>query len=740
MLKKRSVLYTWGLSYILLLLVMVVMCFVVGQNAQSVLIDEYKSITQTLQQRASAELSSYFTGLESSAYEISNDYVINDFLYSGDPYGPEYYNLLPIQKKLDVYVVQTGNIMGRYLYMDNIKRTLSRGTIFKFDELYLRLGLSGAITPEEFQSLLTDYHYNDLLLLDTEREPLVFMLTSVPLVGRTPKGTLIQQIDPHVISELMQANTAIKNSTTALLDGDRRLLCSYGDEAVAKLLREADLDAAGSEIVLDGENYWIRQEPLTKAGWTLVTVVPMATIRHNAREIIRQTVPAMLMMITLAALLCLLFVYIQWRSLRPIRQALRGEDDHAASGNEYERILRVLTNARTSRDQIQTMWESQANEMRQEFMWSCLSGEILYNEERLRQMLGLLDIGFDGDWFGVVLLESDAEAEERSADSGSTVVKTLLSCLPAEPLHRIYQFPYGQQWVLLLNADSGEKVQEILGILQENLLGFAQKYAGAFQYAVSSPRQDFINIHLAWLEATEIWNQFGDAGIGTEPAPMPRLTIAQEELLCRYIAAGNTEGAMNTLQPIIQDNLEDELLSLPLCRCLTYDLLWGVMRSLSELPEVWEAQKESLRTDLHRLRHATSHTELAQLLKNAVERSAAACSSARGAATQSREQPIDRIMACVEEHYRESDFNVSRAAELLGFSVPYLSNLFKRQTGIGMLSYINGLRVQYARQCILQRRITVAQAAREAGFENINTFIRLFKKYEGTTPGSINEM
>ena len=91
-------------------------------------------------------------------------------------------------------------------------------------------------------------------------------------------------------------------------------------------------------------------------------------------------------------------------------------------------------------------------------------------------------------------------------------------------------------------------------------------------------------------------------------------------------------------------------------------------------------------------------------------------------------------MQCVNEHYRDLDFNVSRAAEYLGMSVPYLSNLFKQQTGIGLLNYISGLRVKYAKQCILERHISVAQAAHEAGFENINTFIRIFKNMRARRP------
>lgn len=42
MFKRKSVLYTWCLSYGLLLLMMVVMCIMLGRNARNQLISEYK--------------------------------------------------------------------------------------------------------------------------------------------------------------------------------------------------------------------------------------------------------------------------------------------------------------------------------------------------------------------------------------------------------------------------------------------------------------------------------------------------------------------------------------------------------------------------------------------------------------------------------------------------------------------------------------------------------------------------
>lgn len=149
MFKRKSVLYTWCLSYGLLLLMMVVMCIMLGRNARNQLISEYKSITQTLQKQSNNAINDYFDELERCAYEISNDYLVNDFVSTPDPSGSKYYNLQPIQQSLSVYALQSGGEVSRYLYMDNIGRALSSDAIFRLHEFYASLGLEAAMSAAE---------------------------------------------------------------------------------------------------------------------------------------------------------------------------------------------------------------------------------------------------------------------------------------------------------------------------------------------------------------------------------------------------------------------------------------------------------------------------------------------------------------------------------------------------------------------------------------------------------------
>lgn len=60
--------------------------------------------------------------------------------------------------------------------------------------------------------------------------------------------------------------------------------------------------------------------------------------------------------------------------------------------------------------------------------------------------------------------------------------------------------------------------------------------------------------------------------------------------------------------------------------------------------------------------------------------------------------------------------------------------------GIGLLDYINQYRVKKAAAALGSTQDSIQKIAENCGFLNCNTFIRVFKKYEGVTPGRYREI
>ena len=57
-----------------------------------------------------------------------------------------------------------------------------------------------------------------------------------------------------------------------------------------------------------------------------------------------------------------------------------------------------------------------------------------------------------------------------------------------------------------------------------------------------------------------------------------------------------------------------------------------------------------------------------------------------------------------------------------------------------MLDRINKVRIEKSKQLLKGKEQSVGDAAYGVGFNDINAFIRVFKKVEGITPGKYKEM
>lgn len=101
---------------------------------------------------------------------------------------------------------------------------------------------------------------------------------------------------------------------------------------------------------------------------------------------------------------------------------------------------------------------------------------------------------------------------------------------------------------------------------------------------------------------------------------------------------------------------------------------------------------------------------------------------------------MERILEFIRKNLSDENLSVNGIAEQMGVSPSHLSRYFKHQMGNGVLEYIHQSRVNLAKDLLKNApEIKIRDVAARSGFCNITTFIRVFKKYEGVTPGQYRE-
>ena len=94
------------------------------------------------------------------------------------------------------------------------------------------------------------------------------------------------------------------------------------------------------------------------------------------------------------------------------------------------------------------------------------------------------------------------------------------------------------------------------------------------------------------------------------------------------------------------------------------------------------------------------------------------------------------ILEIVKNEYPDPMLNVSAIADKLGKNVDYISRVFKQTTTIGLLDYIHHMRIKAAKELLTgQPNLSIDQISQRVGYFGADSFIRSFKRVEGTTPG-----
>lgn len=97
--------------------------------------------------------------------------------------------------------------------------------------------------------------------------------------------------------------------------------------------------------------------------------------------------------------------------------------------------------------------------------------------------------------------------------------------------------------------------------------------------------------------------------------------------------------------------------------------------------------------------------------------------------------PLQRAMAYLEQRY-DGSIKVPDLAAVVGVSPSYLTSLFKRATGGGVLAYQTTLRMARARTLLDTTVATIGDIALEIGYVDAFYFSRQFRRHHGLSPTS----
>ena len=94
---------------------------------------------------------------------------------------------------------------------------------------------------------------------------------------------------------------------------------------------------------------------------------------------------------------------------------------------------------------------------------------------------------------------------------------------------------------------------------------------------------------------------------------------------------------------------------------------------------------------------------------------------------------ITRARKFIQEHQTD-DLSLAEVARAVNTSTIYFCKLFKKVTGLNFTEYLSQLRIEKAKNLLLNPNLRVSEIAYETGFQSLTHFNRVFRRIAGQSP------
>ncbi len=108
-------------------------------------------------------------------------------------------------------------------------------------------------------------------------------------------------------------------------------------------------------------------------------------------------------------------------------------------------------------------------------------------------------------------------------------------------------------------------------------------------------------------------------------------------------------------------------------------------------------------------------------------------------ASETRENPVMRRARNIIEEHQADDITSKDVAKMLNTSTFYFCKLFKKATGLTFTEYLTRVRVEKAKNFLLNPHLRVSEIAYRVGFKSLSQFNRSFRQLVGRTPSEYRE-
>ena len=741
--RQKSVRGGWFLSYILVLIVPLLLCFLLYSYSAGIITAESKRVYGSALDQARIDLDNYLNEIGQTLSRAMQDQTVQRMVTVKEPMDG-YDRLALVNTQNALLTIEAGhqNISGVWVMLNNLDGVISSRGYLDQHLFYLSRFKGSSMSEEAWRELLHTRHARwEMVPVQTEDGPYFLFLRSALTSGlEYANATVVVTVKESLFVQRLQQFCWDPELNFYVMDPDGTVVCkTTEDDPPSMDIVQAAADGPFAFGPGGQQAYLTRTSGVTD--WQYVLCISDKLLMKNTRMTQLFTWGGMVLCMVLGLGLS---AGLTKKSYRPLEALVSqydgtentGETPDLTEKNEFERLEYYSQKSRRERsDQQHELWKSQQT-LRRYYLKSLLESPLGISREAAERN----GIRFDAPFYTVVVFKNPMTAAANGEPTGDASYFAVLQIAImnifqeiAEPHFALELTAVGETCVAIVGMQENTPAQDeqLMADIRETQKQIHDHFHVEAGAAVGETHAGAADIRAAYQEALEALSYLRDDG---EPVAYRGIHDARtaytfpletERKLMDLISLGSEENTAELIRQAFP--LNGAVQDPNVARCLAYDITAALikgaaMAGLDDQKDIRFSPADAGSPEelqAHLIKISATLCGRVRLLKGSTSTTRALC---------------DRVEQYIKENYADPDLNISQVGQHFEMTPTYLSSQFKKETGVALLAYISNVRVEAAKQ-LLAQGLSVAKIAEQTGYRDSGSLIRVFKKVTGMTPG-----
>ncbi|MBO2944664.1 helix-turn-helix domain-containing protein [Paenibacillus sp. F411] len=739
---KSKLLVKYTLSYIAIFLIpLVILTFFIYQNAVDTLRSEIEQSNANQLNQAKIIIDNGIKELQEVASRISYDDQLTSYLVHHPYYSREAIDALNQYKAVnsladEIFLFFRGD--------DRIYSSRGKEHLDVFTEHYrfqtwkkkdLIWDLNTAMYPQIRPAEQVDQGVRSY-------ESMLAYLVPITPSSTNPHGTVMFLMNESNLTNLIESILSDYQGSTFIYNEEGQVLAaSYRGEKITP-----QDTAALSKLEPGTHHVTVNREPhsvvsvRSESGWTYVAAMPSSQFSNRIVHIQSFFLLIFSMVVVIGTVLAVILARRQYHPISDLLEFVRSNASEESSppGNELEWIKNTLREFSQQIDLQEPYARDHA------LLVMLKHGQ---TDELTREFKEKLGIRFyQSHYFVVCMGWNRRNAEDPDRPDREPVLQVVSEVnFPSYSAHAYgLELPQPNQLAMIIGFDlvpsRGGTVQEhtqsIVAALRDLIMeethlipaiGVGRVYEGSEQL-----NQSYIEASTAY-EASILHGEGGTTFFeALSETPDASFWVPKDVLLklVQSLKQGSYDVAAQMVTTALC-NLKQEKPSVPLMRCICFDILNTMLKTASEL---------GIHHVISQIPKLTSFDTLEELEKKLLGLAAEICEQVQEKSDTEESSLMEQIIAYIEDNYTDYDLSLGSISSKYSISTSYFSRYFKEKVGINFSQYIWQKRMDEVIRLLLHTSDPLKDIITRVGYLDTPNFIRKFKKETGLTPGQYRKI